>query len=475
VKVYPDAWAHGRLPLTQYAAANARLIAVQYAAGAAVAPYMPSYQPGRAVRPRIWEAADGAGAGTTQGSSVAGLAALEQQWVDSQRAREPAEWEEPRRRELARLGMDLEAAPRVRRAPVDRSGAGPSGFAGASSSGGLGAAAAAAGGGAAAPPAARGQQLQQQQQQGVLRRGTLLARLAADVEAERSRQAAGGQGGAPTTAATAGAGPAPPDEHAKYWRVLWDDVPAAMAVKCFAVRLLHVSLPCYAMHAFMQSIRVSTLHAGRPFAACRCCSGKDQRGRHVFETYTHLFCGCPAFVGAKDWLLDLWESISGHRPPDTAAAIVADAPGAWPADQRPAGDQLLLWQALRLTLLSHIWAARCSDDPQERSSRAVVAATIAAVRGEVQTHFHRAYQRSALLRALPAAVFSRQQQRPPTANLGVWLCPAIATVTTAAQQQQQPAAGQPPPRPARRLTLHLSLQHPVPAPPAALGEPPDPH
>ena len=469
VQLYPDAWAHGRLPLSQYTAANSRLITAQYAAGVAAAPYMPNYQPGKAVRPRLWELQPG----VTAGSSVAGLEALEQQWVASQRAREAVEWEEPRQRELARMGMDLAAAPNVRRPPVDRSGAGPSGLAGGASGSGSGTGAAAGSSGAVvrASPARQ----QQQQEQGLLRRGTLLARLALDVEAERARQAAEGRGGPTLTAATAGAGPAPPDIHAKYWRMLWDDVPVGMAVKCFAVRLLHACLPCHAMHASLQGIRVTSMRAGRPFAACRCCSGKDARGRYVFETYTHLFCGCPAFSGAKGWLQDLWESISGSRPPDTAAAIVADAPDAWPAGQRPVGDQLLLWQALRLSLLFNIWAARCSDDPEQRSSRAVVAATVAAVRGEVQMQFHRTYQRSALLRALPAAVFSRQQQRPPTANLGIWLCPAIASVTTAAQQQQ-PAAGQPPPPPpVRRLTLHLTLQHPVPAPPAAPGEPPDPH
>ena len=81
------------------------------------------------------------------------------------------------------------------------------------------------------------------------------------------------------------------------------------------------------------------------------------------ETYTHIFFECPAFAGAKDWLLDLWQHISGVRPPDTAAAIVADEPGACPAGQQPAEERAHLWQALRLTLLRHIWAARCSSDP----------------------------------------------------------------------------------------------------------------
>jgi hypothetical protein len=290
------------------------------------------------------------------------------------------------------------------------------------------------------------------------------------VDAERARQAARGRGQA-AAAAAAGAGPTERDVHEKYYRALWDDVPVPNDVKSFGLRLLHAALPCYAMHAFVQNIGSGSRRPdGRPFAACRCCSGKGPGGRHALETYTHLFCECPVFADAKGWLLDVWQDISGVRPPDTAAALVADEPEAWPSGDRPgAGDRMLLWQALRLTLLFNIWAARCSDDPAQRSSRAVVKRTVDTLRDTVVQHFHRTYHRTTLLRCLPKACFARQQQKPSAANLRVWLVPAIASVHVdrAAlheqlhQEQRDPHRLEP-----QRLQLHLSMTHPVQAPAA---------
>ena len=69
----------------------------------------------------------------------------------------------------------------------------------------------------------------------------------------------------------------------------------------------------------------------------------------------------------------------------------------WPAGMQPTGDRLLLWQALRLTLLFHIWEARCSDDAAQHNSRVVVAATVGSIRSEVQLQYHRTYHLQALL------------------------------------------------------------------------------
>ena len=372
------------------------------------------------------------------------------------------DWAVACEQELGRLGMDLGAEARVRRAPLDRAAAGPSG----SGLGGGGGGGGAAGpSGTAQPGRARAQQ-PQQRPSALMRPGTLLARLAKDVTDERARQAARPA----VQAAGAGANAGPPhsahDIHAEYFRELWEEVPVNNDVKCFALRLLHASLPCRAMHAFMQKI-TRDRRDGRPFAECRCCSGRDQQNHRVFETYTHLFLRCPTYAGASGWLLDLWEDISGARPPDTGAALVADEPGAWPAGVQPTGDRLLLWQALRLTLLFHIWEARCSDDAAQHSSRAVVAATVSSIRSEVQLQYHRTYHRQALLRSLPSAVFARQQQRPPPATLDVWLCPGIATLSPAGVVP--PLAGQP--LPTRTLRLHLSLVHPVPAPAASPAAP----
>jgi hypothetical protein len=226
---------------------------------------------------------------------------------------------------------------------------------------------------------------------------------------------------------------------------------------------------------------------GRDRAGCKCCAHPRGAGRTAapLETYTHIFFECPSFAGAKDWLLDLWQHISGARPPDTAAAVVADEPGAWPAGQQPAGERAHLWQALRLTLLRHIWAARCSGDPEQQHARAVVSATVSCVRAEVQQLYNCSYMRDHLSRALPPRIVrqrqqrfafrqppdQQQQQRHPSADrLRVWLVPAIATVAAPpAGGGGAAAAGQAASQrllPSELLTLHLSLSHPVAAPPS---------
>ena len=204
------------------------------------------------------------------------------------------------------------------------------------------------------------------------------------------------------------------------------------------------------------------------------------------ETFTHIFFECPAFAGAKDWLLDLWQHISGARPPDTAAAIVADEPGAWPAGQQPAEERAHLWQALRLTLLRHIWAARCSGDPEQQHALAVVSATVSCVRAEVQQLYNCSYMRDHLTRALPPRIVRQRQQRfafrqqpvdqqqqqqqhPSAYRLLAWLHPAIATVAPSPTGGGGAAAGPAGSQrllPSELLTLHLSLSHPVAAPPS---------
>jgi hypothetical protein len=193
-------------------------------------------------------------------------------------------------------------------------------------------------------------------------------------------------------------------------------------------------------------------------------------------TYTHALFECPAFSAAKDWLLDLWQHVGGARPPDSAAAVVADQPGAWPAGQEPTGDLALLWQALRLTLLHSVWAARFAPEASQRTARAAVSAAIEAVRSQVRTLHGLAHMRQQYMAVLPARTVTQQQQRyacraggaaaPAAAapsrrgkaathadRLRIWLRPGLAALVTA------PGGG-----PAR-LELALSLEHPVPAPP----------
>jgi hypothetical protein len=252
-------------------------------------------------------------------------------------------------------------------------------------------------------------------------------------------------------------------------------------VKCFAVRLLHASLPCNALRASLCTTRPPP-----SASACPCCKQPGVR-----ETYTHLFLECPCFAGAVGWLLDLWAHLSGGaRPPATAALVVADAPGAWPAAQRPEGQRAVLWQALRLTLLFNVWAARCSGEPARMHARAVVAATVAALREQIQLQYRRAHCRPALDPWLPARALGMRRAAAPAASLDVWLHPSLVVVggpgaqqQAQQQQAQQQAQQQQPQQPfaggglpplqglPRGLRIVLDMQQPVPAPPAPAGAP----
>ena len=225
---------------------------------------------------------------------------------------------------------------------------------------------------------------------------------------------------------------------------MWKHVPVSNAVKSFGVRLLHAALPCRAMHAAKQSV------GARDFALCHCCGGRDSAGRRCPETYTHLFLECPSYRPAVKWLLDLWEELEGERPPETAAVIISDEPGAWPnAPARAKGDR---WQALRLTLLYYIWHTRCSDDASQRHARAAVAATVEALREDIRLQFNRAFFRTQLTRSLPPRVQRMQRRRPSPDAFAVWDHPLLAATT--------PAAGG-----ARVLNVLLDAHHPVPLPP----------
>ena len=482
VSIYPAAWGVGELPLTEFSVAHARRLLTARAAHTAAIVHDPQHVLGGAVWPRIWarrppnaaatpgagvSGAGGSGDATPQPPPCNGLQALERPWVLFQRTRPAGDGARDIAADLARQGMNLRRSPLIRRAPHPRgrdgAGAGPS-----------------CGGqlslpGPRQPPQAPRQQQQQRPppaplwRAGIVRHCLVLQDLAGALAASP----------VPTTAARPRLAP---DPAAQYCRQLWQSVPVCNATKCFAVRLSHAALPCRAMSAFKFSW-------GRDKAGCECCSHSRGAGRVAapLETYTHIFFECPAFAGAKDWLLDLWQHISGVRPPDTAAAIVADEPGAWPAGQQPVEERALLWQALRLTLLRHIWAARCSGDPEQQHARAVVSATVSCVRAEVQQLYNCSYMRDHLARALPPRIVrqrqqqlafrqqpdqqrQRQQQRHPSAErLLVWLDPAIATVapspTGGGGAATCPAASQAL-LPSERLTLHLSLSHPVTAPPS---------
>ena len=420
IKVFPNAWHHGALPLSAYTAANVRLRLTMCAAGAVVRPYMPDFTPGKGILPRLWEP-------RTAGAAPAGLRALEEGWLAAgRRGAITADAGAAAIRAALPPGMRLDAPRRERPPPTDRSGT---------------TTATAIQVTAASPsPPPR----QRQRPASNWSSDTLVGRLETDIKANADLAAAGAPAANAAGAPSSGAPLPDPAATAKYWDRLWKRVPVSNAVKSFGVRLLHAALPCRAMHAAMQSV------GDRDFSLCQCCGGRDSNGRRCPETYTHLFLECPSYRPAIKWLLDLWEELEGERPPETAAVIISDEPGAWPnAPARAKGDR---WQALRLTLLYYIWHTRCSEDASQRHARAAVAATVEALREDIRLQFNRAFFRAQLTRSLPPRVQRMQRRRPSPDAFAIWDHPLLAAATPTASG-------------VRELNVLLDAHHPVPLPP----------
>lgn len=235
-------------------------------------------------------------------------------------------------------------------------------------------------------------------------------------------------------------------------------------VKVFAYRLSHAALPCSAMfQARRASDRDRSSGEARRRAVCPACPHTPGRAR-ALETYSHLFLDCPTYRPAVEWLLDLWEAVSGHRPPAEAMVVItADPAAGWEA--APTGQAALVWTALRCTVLYHVWAARCSPLSADKSAAAVVLASIASVSSEIRLHFNRACL-ARDTRDIPKALL---RVAAPLSGSGggdeddgafdVWVSSRLARV-------EAPAT----PGGRRRLYILLSAVHPVPAPtPAAAG------
>ena len=125
-------------------------------------------------------------------------------------------------------------------------------------------------------------------------------------------------------------------------------------------------------------------------------------GCHCQETLSHAFVGCEKVTGAIDWLLDLFEAISGRRPPRDPRVLLADDHRIW----GPGGseEERLLWQRLRLTVLHHIWRARCSRHPyQERGTRDLSAKVISGAAEDLQRAIRRDWARTRLVAVLGEA------------------------------------------------------------------------
>jgi hypothetical protein len=183
-----------------------------------------------------------------------------------------------------------------------------------------------------------------------------------------------------------------------------------------------------------------------------------------------------------EWLRDLWEALGGPRPPASLEVIVAGEPGAWAAGPAEGSTDEQRWHALRLTLLYHIWAARCSGDSAQCSAHAVVCAAVAAVRADIRLQYNRQYCAVQQQRHLPARQLAMRRLKAAPSTFEVWLHPRIAQLDTdtapqpAAPPAAPPAAApQPQPAPAASppaLKLLLDVDSPVPAPPPPPPPPP---
>ena len=177
-------------------------------------------------------------------------------------------------------------------------------------------------------------------------------------------------------------------------------------------RILHAALP-------VRSKVAQCL--GRPLEEGLC----DASGCGCQESLSHALMDCDKVRGAIDWLLDLFEAISGRRPPRDPRVILADDHRIWEAGGT--ADERLLWQRLRLTVLSHIWRVQSlRQRNQRRGDGDLSVATINGAAMEIQRAVRRDWARTRLVETQEEAGgnFERFSGRDPSlskvAFLSLW-------------------------------------------------------
>ena len=110
-------------------------------------------------------------------------------------------------------------------------------------------------------------------------------------------------------------------------------------------RLLHAALPVRARVAYQLGLPLSEGVCEAPGCNCQ-------------ETLSHAFMDCSKVGGAVDWLLGLFERLTGRRPPRDPRVVLVDDHRVW----EPGGgeEDQDLWQRLRLIFLYNAWKARSS-------------------------------------------------------------------------------------------------------------------
>jgi hypothetical protein len=186
------------------------------------------------------------------------------------------------------------------------------------------------------------------------------------------------------------------------------------------------------------------------------------------KTYSHLFVRCPTMAPAITWLQDLWQHLTGKRPPADPLVLVADQPGVWVEAPTPSSREGRLWSVLRLTLLYYMWSAFASNDPQRLSAAMVVREAIEGIRAEILvSHGRYTFERHLIHNVSPR--FASMRRSRPANNFFVdfWLASGLCVLVNdepaaVVAQGAQPAQGGP--RPRSKLVIRLSEVEPVQAP-----------
>ena len=164
---------------------------------------------------------------------------------------------------------------------------------------------------------------------------------------------------------------------------------ASMSAVSLGWRLLHAALPVRAKVAYYRQLPLGEGLCEAP--GCRCQ-----------ETLSHAFMDCEKVRGAIDWLLDLYQAICGRRPPRDPRVILADDHRVWGSGGSE--EERVLWQRLRLTVLYHIWRARCSRPMhQERGTGDLSVAIISGAAVDIQRAIRRDWARTRLVTVLQEA------------------------------------------------------------------------
>lgn len=160
-----------------------------------------------------------------------------------------------------------------------------------------------------------------------------------------------------------------------------------------------------------------------------CCSAGSPAEPPPLDTLTHAFLECPAVQPALAWLLDVWERISGERPPAAPLVILAAAPWAWQPETLPS-----LWHRFRVAYLGCVWQQRAVLPTREGEVQASLARRVAlAVQATLQLAVQRDWLRAGTdIRFLAPGVLPAHLFRGPD--------PALTEEQFGVRWPQRPAA-----------------------------------